>query len=142
MPKNEMTLLGTTGDKDAITYGGGVVYVRNNYAPVWEWIDDGFNEPETDDDGEEIESGEEQPLYRETVPDDVFAAHDWAKPGEMARSIGTTASELRALGRGSVMERVEALSAIAAYYGSHELDGYPLMITRSALEKRWGEILP
>lgn len=139
---NDLTLIGTTGDQDAITYGGGIVYVRNNYEPVWEWIDEGFNEPETDDDGEEIESSEEQPLYRETVPDDVFAEYDWAKPTEMAPSLGTSAKELIRLGRGEVMERVEALTAIVAYYGSHELDGYPLMITRSGLDKRWGEIVP
>jgi len=55
-------VIGTTGDVDPFSYGGGVIYKAGD-SVVWEWWD----EPETDDPNERIM------VYRRHLDGDVLA---------------------------------------------------------------------
>lgn len=119
--------IGTFGDVNPVDYGGGVIY-RNEYGTRVEYTHglDGGDTPE------------KMVVYSVTVPDDVFAEHTWAKPGDVASSVGTNAAQLIASGMShSLQERVGVLEDVAGYYGWHELDNYPLTMTEKELRRRW-----
>jgi hypothetical protein len=127
--KAQRKILGQTGDVNLFEYDAGIVY-KNVDGVQWEWWQ-WMNEDD--------ESGAAKALvYRCDVPYNVFKEHGWASTKDIASFVGSTASELREMGTSSnTMERVWALEAISSYYGSVELDNYPLELTRAELKKRW-----
>lgn len=119
--------IGTFGDVNPVDYGGGVIY-RNEYGTRVEYTHglDGGDTPE------------KMTVYSVDVPDDVFAEYTWAKPEDVASSIGTSGAQLIASGMSrSLQERVGVIEEIAGYYGWHELDDYPLTMTEKELRRRW-----
>ena len=130
----KIRLIGTTGDVNALDYGGGFVYADRD-AVYWEWWDGPIGP-----NGEEIEYSPRYTytVYSVRVPTDVFKEFDWADFGAVAASIGMEPDELREHGWSSfVMKRVFAIEAIVGYYGAHELDQYPTQIRGAALNRRW-----
>lgn len=136
------------------------LYGPDSDEPIVEWIDgavqeavdDGFLDPKdwhesayqyADETGL-LEENWPVLIYRINVPVDVFAKFDWADAAEIADSIGLYAEDeyadrtLIGLGRSrKIMTRVSVIEDIAGYYGWHELDQYPLMLTIGEIERRW-----
>jgi hypothetical protein len=129
-------VLNTTGDVNALDYGGGVVYHNPEYDTIaWEWWDGAY-----DENGAEVEGGPgvEYTVYRRDVPDDVTAEFDWANWAQVASSVGEDEETLREMGRSdNVMERVRVMEDLVGYYGPHELDSYALNLTYEEMIERW-----
>lgn len=128
------------GDVNPTEHGGGIVLRGPDGTYQLEYTG-GLGEAEDAGELDDYEGAEDQyalTVYRMSVPDDVFAYHDWTKPAEMARSLDTTPGEFRRRGRSpELSDRVWALEGIALYYGWPELDQYPLTYTTEELDKRW-----
>ena len=128
-----MKELGTIGDVNAPEYDGGWVFEDDGH--IWiEWVD-----TPTDDD---MRGGEYKPSARWTV----YRVHietpevpSWADLGAVARTIGSSESRLRKdfLSK-DPMRRASAYWDLASHDGWHELDNYPLVLTKSEVEKRYG----
>lgn len=129
-------LIGTTGDVDALDYGGGFVYTtaRNPERVIWEWWE-GPIAPS----GAELEYSPSYvyTVYRATVPDDVFDYHNWADIDEIASAAGILPDVLLAMGRSHAMSRVRALEMIVGQHGPDEIDQYPEQYRGAELNRRW-----
>jgi len=80
-------------------------------------------------------------VYREDVPNDVFTYHDWVEVDQLASFLGASPEELRARGvHPEAAARASVLMDIVAYYGSVELDQYPIRLTGAEMRKRWPKI--
>lgn len=121
-------VFGTTGDVNALDYGGGIVFDQG-YGPEW-WV---WDSPE----GETDEFGDYR-VYRVNVPDDVFEEHTFADPFKIAKSIDVNPLKLTQLGSSrDVMDRVEALEEIAMHYGIASLDHDPETFTRAQMMRKF-----
>jgi hypothetical protein len=117
------TIVGTTGDADPFTFGGGVVF-RNKYGIHW-WF---WDEPD--------EANPQYVVYRTSVPDDVLGYHTFAKTADMAATMDVPASDIRRMSTSkNVMDRVHVLEMIAGYYGAENLDSYPETYTLAGLKR-------
>lgn len=73
------------------------------------------------------------------VPDDVFAYHSWAKPGDIASTHGQDVDDVRRAGKSrKIADRVWVLEMIGQHYGWVNLDGYPMSLTGAQIMQRWG----
>lgn len=122
----------TTGDASPFDYGGGIIYAEpdgsNAMWVVWPHVDG------ADEDDDNLETT----VYIIGVADDVVADADWAKIGQVARSTGTSARELTALGKSAdPRARVAVIEAIAGHYGYENFDGYPRQLRMGALKKQY-----
>jgi len=80
-------------------------------------------------------------VYGEDVPENVFVEHDWVDVAKLASFLGTSVEELRARGvHPEAAARASVLMDIVAYYGSVELDQYPIRLTGAEMRKRWPKI--
>lgn len=118
-------VLMTTGDVNALNYGGGIVY-RDKYGTHWDlWYSD-------DEDQDKYE------VFTIDIPDDVIAEFNWVNWDSVANSIGMDLGELEWLGRSrKVGERVGALDAAVGHEGMYAFDQYPVSLTRAELKRRW-----
>jgi hypothetical protein len=134
LPGAKRRIIGTTGDVNMFDYDAGVVF-SDEYGTHWEWW-------QWEDESDESPQAKAT-IYRADLDDDIFAEHNWANVDSVASTIGADPDELRKAGRSrSAMERQYALEAITAYYGSRELDSYPLDLTRAELRARWRNVNP
>lgn len=126
------------GDVNPSEYGGGyVVRVspdgQSSYVSIYvvEWDSDADDSPGY--------------LYEGDLRDrDIAAVHSWADIAAILRSQGNpdgpTVDEWRKLARGTILERARCLVDIAGYYGWHEIDSYPIRVTRDDIRKRWARV--
>jgi len=115
------------GDADAITNGGGVVFLTNN-GPFLEYT-------EGDADG-----GGTLEVYRTHLPDDVCDLYGPLQEdlAELCETIDTTVTKWRARARHkNPAVRAECVLDIANYYGWELLDDDPLEIEELSLQIRW-----
>ncbi len=130
-----MKELGTLGDVNAPEYDGGWIFEDDGR--IWiEWVDT----PSDDD----MKGGE----YKKSARWTVYRVHietpeipSWAEDDleAIAETVGGTASRLRKdfLSK-DPKRRAMAYWDLASYHGWHELDNYPLVLTKSEVEKRYG----
>lgn len=120
------TVLSVSGDE----YNGDALWRTAQYGVAGEhW--------EADDDSDERPTIR---VWRYSLPDDVFAEHDWAVKDikSIASTMGTSAAALRAAGTSkNPQDREWALSAIGGHHGWDNIDGYPLEMRPSEMRKRW-----
>lgn len=119
------------GDVNPIEYGGGYVF-KTEHGPVIEYthgLEGAQNVDEDDEDATELE------LYR--VPVDKPLDNSWVNWNSVARTIGSTAAELKRMARQNLTAKAAVYEAVAAHYGWHELDHYPLTLTVGELKERW-----
>jgi len=130
---------GTVGDADPIEWGGGVVFrVTEGRDYAGRKMKPYYVVEYTDGLDWEGADPERMEVYRVPVEPDFFGWNDWVDVDDVADSIGIDAAALARLGRSrTVMDRVEALIAVAGYYGWHELDSYPLTLSSDEIEERW-----
>lgn len=128
-PRRKISSLGDVNPE----YGGTVLY-RDQYGYHLEHWD----EPEDDD---LPASQQEVEVYRADVPDDVFGYHNWVNVADVARTMGMSATDLRADGRSAdPTDRARAVEAIAMYHGWQNLDESPATFTIAELKRRWRSI--
>jgi len=126
-----VSVIGTTGDVDPFSYGGGVIYKAGD-SVVWEWWD----EPETDDPNERIM------VYRRHLDGDVLATFPADMVKSAAAAVGVPVSELRSASKSkNPMDVQRALEAVVLTWGPIEVDQYPIELTLSQLKKRWNRRL-
>jgi hypothetical protein len=128
-----MKELGTIGDVNAPEYDGGWVFEDDGR--IWiEWVDTPT--------GDDMSGGS----YKDSARWTVYRVHietpevpSWADLDDVASSTGGSASRLRKdfLSR-DPMRRALAYWDLAGYHGWHELDNYPLVLTKKEIEKRYG----
>jgi hypothetical protein len=129
-PVEDVEVLGTTGDVNALHYGGGVVSKQGDSDPQWMWWD----EPPDSDHPE----GHTYTAYWADVPDDVFEEYDWADLHALARSTGQDVDDMRAMAKSSnPLDRVSVMEAIVFFYGPIELDMYPEKYSYADLVRMW-----
>ncbi len=121
--------LGTVGDADPITYGGGVVYTDGEERWV-EWVHglDGGDTPKR------------MTVYRAELlanAGEFTDVWDWIDWGEVARAVGADGESYPPFLK-SIRGRAWAVCDAAGYYGWHEFDQYPLVLAVAELAKRWG----
>ncbi len=129
--------LGQLGDVNPIEYGGGFVLRCTGGGREGRATHEIEIAPHAEEESDPIT------VYRVEVPDDVFREYSWARASDVAQMIGTDTSTLvgdMGLSRDPV-QRARAVEAIADYYGWHELDQYPLKLSRSELRRRWRSFL-
>ena len=131
--EGSVTVLGTTGDVNALEYGGGVVY-EDEYGHHWEWWD----EPPDNDHPE----GHTFHVYRAPIPKDVLKYHNWINESDLedlAQSADWEDSDaIREWSSSNdVMERQAVLEDIVRYWGAENLDSYPIEMTYEELSQRW-----
>lgn len=142
---------GTVGDVNPIDHGGGFILFAPGQSP---WIE--FTHGISDDDreipDEWIEDGEpnqaflaqQVTVYRvdlETCGEALLSSLDWCDLSEVERSCGYAGTDnpygnLRAL-----RQRARLVEDVAGYYGWHELDDDPLVMTLGELRERWAKYL-
>jgi hypothetical protein len=122
--------VGTLGDVNYLEYGGGPV-LRTEHGYVIEWV-----EPPSDD--VDFESRKARwTVYRVNLDQEVPS---WGNLESVAESAGIRASDLRSDFLSSdPMKRAWAYQTWANYYGWHEFDNYPLVLTKAEVERRYGE---
>lgn len=130
--------LGTIGDVNPIEYGGGIVFApkEEGYSPTLEVTygldDDSVNVIEDDEGSTKLK------LYRVDIADDASTDLSWVDWEGVARSIGSTESQLLKEARSKdLMARVYAYESAAGYYGWQTFDSRPLDITARELDGRW-----
>jgi len=125
----EWEQVGHIGDVNWLEYGGGPVEVDKTgvYPPEVEYV-----EPPSDD----VDPKKARwTVYRVILDPGV---PDWGDLGEVARSIGGDPKMLQAdFESADPVIRATAYQDWAGYYGWHEFDQYPLMLTRAEVEKRY-----
>jgi hypothetical protein len=133
-------VVGELGDVNPVEYGGGFVLACTGGGRSEQ-----THEIEIAPYGQE-EEGEDGPLtvFRVDIPEgDVWEDQSWAKPRDIARSMGMSERELRALGAAGAtpLQKASAIEALAGYHGWHELDQYPLKFSPAELRRRWRSLL-
>ncbi len=119
--------LGTIGDINPIEYGGGIVY--KEYDSLCLEFTHGIEEDE-----------KTATVYRIPIEEDIFDDLCWVDLEDVASCCGYEVEEIEAFGRDKdPVVRAQVLADIGGYYGFHELDYYPLVLSVDDLETRWEE---
>jgi hypothetical protein len=135
----DVEVLGTTGDVNALDYGGGVVYRHPDGHINWEWWDEEDEGAASPIAGDPNFAGK-YTVYSATVedPGEVMKWYNWVDYESMGRTMDMTVAEYRKLCRSAnPLDRVRLMEDIVGYHGSHEVDQYPRKFTRAELEERW-----
>lgn len=81
--------------------------------------------------------------YDETYPKPVSEYQEWFVKdlASIAATVGMDVADLRAaLCSENILDLANAYRAIADHHGWHELDSYPLMLSRNDIEKRYADL--
>ncbi len=142
-PEDDVALL-STGDVNALEYGGGILYFQPEYNEFL-WV---FWDGPDDDDEEELEAYTYRVyMFRYAPEEDLFSSPhgglDWAEKDldSIASTVGMTGSELRQLGRAPPLEKWNAAEVVKAHWGSENLDHSPFEQSHAEMEKRYGDDL-
>jgi hypothetical protein len=154
----------TTGDANALDYGGGVVYRAKQINAAGEieheWVAfewwDGLDQIEgntvvevkltttkraIETDGWHLLEDEiEHDVYRVDVPEDVCKEWDWADWAAVAESCSWDLDELKANAIDpDIMKRVAVIESLVGYYGEYEVTGgeAPIKMRGRELKERW-----
>lgn len=129
--KRTRKVLGAVGDVDPILHGGGIVYLSES-GPVLAYT------PGLDDEDDDTDPRAEMVLYEVAVEDDVTKDLNWVSWGDVARSGGESAAELKKQARSKdVMTRAFVYMDVAGHDGWENLDGYPRKLTVREMNKWW-----
>jgi hypothetical protein len=137
--EDDVEVLGTTGDVNALDYGGGVIFRHPDGHVVWEWWDEQDEGAPSPLHGDPNFAGK-YTVYSVHVPDpgEVMSWYDWVDYADMGNSMDMTVGEYRELCRSkNPIDRVRVIEDIEGYHGPHELDQYPQKLSRAEMEKRW-----
>jgi hypothetical protein len=118
--------IGTIGDVNFPEYDGGPVFDNGDGTFSLEYVET----PENQD-----SPNARWTVYRVTLDPDV---PDWIDLKSVARTTDQDPEELRvAFEKGGPMDLAYAYESVAGYYGWHELDQYPLELTKLEIEERY-----
>jgi 2'-5' RNA ligase len=117
------------GDVDPFTYGGILVWNDGSAAHI---------EPMPDED----EHKDELTIHRFDIEmsRSVFDELDWITDEHkeaMARGVDVDISEMKAMAKGSLMDRAGIYNMVGTYFGWEEIDSYPLVLTKAEAEARY-----
>jgi hypothetical protein len=127
-PNTGRKAVGILGDVNYLEYGGAVVYA------------DGRGSVDLIEPGES--EGDPITVYRFDVEplSQAEAEREWFGDDldKVARTVGTTAANiLRRLASRNVLDRASAYLDIVSYFGPHEFDSDPLVLSQAEAEKRY-----
>lgn len=130
---NEVEILGSIGDCNAIDHDGGFVY-ENEYGPQILWI-------ESDDDSDEEDAM--LTVYRSDVPENVVTDNSWAKWEDITKgqNMSVLEYEFAFAANADPMKRACAIWDLASHWGWNSIDHYPLRMTRKEAEEKYGAAL-
>ena len=125
------TWIGTVGDVNFPEYDGGPIVRRPDGSAYVDYV-----VPPEDD----MSFGSRKARWTvysvELDPRDW----DWVNWKGVASSVGSTVARLRSAANSKdPRRRAGALLDIAGYHGWHELDQYPILLTKAEIERRYGE---
>lgn len=123
MDRQALEIIGTIGDVNPLDYGGGFVYRDKVGACSLEWY-----EPEDDSD-------EESDIICYRVDID-YGAESWMDLPAVAKSADHADIAEAIEDDSNPMRRALAFWSVAGHWGWHELDHYPLRLTRAEAEAR------
>jgi hypothetical protein len=122
-------IIGTVGDVDFLTYGGGEVYKNAEGEYTLEHVEPPPDEIELDDKNARWE------VYRVNID---AGMPDWGSYKAAAKTSGAKPSELKAAFESdNPMERAWAYETWAGHYGWNELDEYRLVLDKHEVESRY-----
>jgi hypothetical protein len=122
-------VIGTVGDVDFTTHGGGEVYKTADGEHVLEWV----NPPPDDLDFDDRNARWE--IFRVNIDDGM---PDWGSYKAAAKTSGQRPKELKdAFESENPMDRAWAFETWAGHYGWHELDSSPLVLDKKSIESRY-----
>jgi hypothetical protein len=128
LARQEASMVGHIGDVNWLDYGGGPVYRHEGYH-VLEYII-----PPEEDARRKVW---EVYMVHLGNPGD---AKDWLKRGSVQQSTGISTKEyLAALRSKNPLAEANVWQDIAGHYGWHELDQYPLHLSKKEITLRYGE---
>jgi len=125
-------VVGTVGDVNAPEYDGGWI-LRTEHGYELEYV-----ETPSDDEmsGGSYDSSARWRVYRVALD---IGVPRWGHVEDVASSSGASVKDLKSdFNSGSPQRRANAYMDWAWHYGWHEFDSYPLVLTKSEVEKRYG----
>ncbi len=139
-PEDDVALL-STGDVNALEYGGGLLYYQPEYDEFL-WV---FWDGPDDDDEEVLEDYTYRVyMFRYSPEEDLFDGPlSWAKDEleSIASTVGMTEEELRKLGRAPPLEKWHAAEVVRSHWGPDNLDHDPFEQSHAEMKKRYDDDL-
>ena len=130
--------IGTIGDCDPITYGGGFVYVDvlGNYSPEIAWF-----EPETDDKSWQ-EHGDQIPVVISRILIEKDSTEEWwyRDLDVLSRVIGKPLEELQQMANSNcTMEKALLYMDLLCFFGSYQFDQEPQVISEKTAYQKYAK---
>lgn len=141
MAEPKITVLANLGDRNALDYGGHIVFQAEMPDGRITYHSEFWEEPVKRQHRMKPAPKEDvYEVYRWDIEPDAVKDLDWAELASVAESIGVDPAQFEASGRSeNPVERAMFYEQVGRHHGFENLDSYPVTLTRKEMEERWSK---